>query len=887
MAQAEELVLPVLDTTFNPIKKGDWMTDLVEWLVEQITDSIRAGRTTDEACKRLCLQFPEDAVKIARFEFEKRTGRIRTMKEPTSLKAQGLSSWYPGPSPEDRFWPALRRLVTDRGWTTEAVDSIDQTSTKVVSLLPPPGLGSFDTRGLVLGYVQSGKTANYSAVIAKAADVGYRFFIVLSGVTNPLRRQTQIRLERELVNLNRQDWHPLTTAGEDFRLGAAGNADAFLTDHHAHRVLCVVKKNPAVLRRLLRWLKSANKDVLGNCPVLIIDDEADQASVNGGGSDDRRTAINRLILDLLSSLPKAAYVGYTATPFANILIDPMANDLYPRDFIVNLPMPGGYFGPERIYGRERLTLDEPEDSFDGLDMIRIVPTIETSGLKPRGQNDRATFEPELTPSLVTALRYFWLATAARASRGDHDEDSTMLIHTSLYTDVHQRFLPLIDAYRRKLLTEVRGQEAQCIEDLRRIWVDEQAQVPSAEVGEIPTAFDELLPYLSDAIERSEVVVENSRSERRLVYGEVPRVQIVIGGNTLARGLTLEGLVVSFFVRASTAYDTLLQMGRWFGYRPKYADLPRIWMTEDLERYFYYLATVEQEMRNDIKRYDQENLTPRDFAIRVRTHPALAITAQAKMQAAIDCDISYSRRRLQTILFNHEDLAWLTRNVEATRTLVELAHDRGIEPQRRGSNVVLCNVPVDLILSFLHTYSFHKDSQDLRSDLLCGYIEGQNRDGALKQWNVVVVGRKVQTDEEVLELGPGLEVPLLTRSKLHPTGAGHANLKAITSRVDMVADLDTGSRSIAGMKEDDLWALRPKGAGAVGLLLLYPISKDSMPDGRKLAGKRARLDAVEHLIGVGLVFPEAVNDMPLRYKTVDLSQLPREELEWNDEEEVDA
>ncbi len=860
----------------------------IDWLVDRINDSVRAGRSPEQAYKELCKMFFSDQVKPALAKFEEMTGRIRTLKEPTTLQERGLLDWYSGPTDKDLYWPSLYRSLHQRDWDRETIASLDEASTRVVSLLQPSSLGKVNTRGLVIGYVQSGKTANYSAVITKAADVGYKFFIVLSGLTNALRFQTQERLERELVDLNSSYWIALTGVDRDFSpTGAVGNVNAFLTEHYAYKVLCVVKKNATVLRRLLRWLRGARKEVLSNCPVLVIDDEADQASVNASEFEEKRTAINQRILEILAELPKAAYVGYTATPFANVFIDPkLPEDLYPRDFIVSLPKPKGYFGAERIFGREHLMLDEPEQKYDGLDMIRYVEDEEIPSLTPQGRNARFTFEPEITPSLEKALRYFWMATAARIARGDAETDSTMLIHTSLHIDVHELFREPVKNYRDRLQTSLGSKTPLIIEELHDQWNDEQSRVPSEEVGEKGTTFDELLPHLKDAIVRTDVIVENSKSVQRLTYGDKAKTQIVIGGNTLARGLTLRGLVVSFFVRATDAYDTLLQMGRWFGYRPGYADLPRIWMTRELEGFFYDLATVEQEIRDDIRRYEKEGMTPLEFGVRVRTHPALSITSRLKMQVAVDCDVSFRGQHPQTVFFKHRDQEWLINNINATKSLVCQIRAVGIEGEIVGKRyTIFRDVSVGFIFSFLKEYKFHEDSTVLQEKLLCDYIEAQNRSGELLKWNVVIVGRRHGDQNPSIDLGTGESVPLLTRSKyiIGPVKE-YANLRAIVSPMDRDVDLNIVRGGNLVEKEDDSQPIRP--AGTPGLLLIYPIDKDSTPNikNTKSHERRGPLNAVEHIIGVSFVFPDAKNPTPQRYKTVDLSRLVREEPEWPEEED---
>jgi hypothetical protein len=869
--------------------RREYMNDVeIEWLVERISESVRGGRSPEQAYKDYCRIFPPDQVKAALVKFEEMTGRIRTLKEPTTLQQRGLLNWYPGPNSKDRYWPSLYRSLMQRDdWDLGAINSLNETSTRIVSLLQPPGLGQINTKGLVIGYVQSGKTANYSAVIAKAADVGYKFFIVLSGLTNPLRFQTQERLERELVDLNRGNWVALTGLDRDFLpTGAVGNVDAFLTEHHDYKVLCVVKKNATVLRRLLRWLKAARKKVLSNCPVLLIDDEADQASVNASKFKDRRTTINQCILDILTVLPKAAYIGYTATPFANVFIDPQPADIYPRDFIVSLPKPKGYFGAEQIFGREALSLDDPEQIFDGLDMIRLVEEDEIPSLSPQGRNALDAFVPEITPSLEKALRYFWMATAARTARGDPEKDSTMLIHTSLRIDVHALFQEPVQGYRDELLALLKSKNRSfLVEELRTQWDEEQSRVPSEEMDEKGTSFDELLPYLQDAVDRTDVVVENSRSVQRLTYGERAKIQIVIGGNTLARGLTLKGLVVSFFVRATNAYDTLLQMGRWFGYRPGYADLPRIWMTKELEGFFSDLATVEQEIRNDIRRYEEEGITPLEFGVRVRTHLALSITSRLKMQATVDCDVSYRDTHPQTFFFKHKDREWLINNINAAQALFRQICASGIKGESaKGRYTIFRDVSVELIFKFLEEYQFHEDHIVLREKLIREYIEAQNEDGELMKWNVAIIGGR-RTDQSVdIDLDVGERIPLLNRTKyIVGPPKEYANLKAIVSPPDRTVDLNIDEERQAE-KEDDSDAVRL--AGSPGLLLIYPIAKNSAVTRKETKKRELReaLDAVEHIIGVSIVFPDSKNPAPQRYKTVDLSRLVREEPEWPEEED---
>ena len=855
----------------------------LEPVIENIRRQALSGILPADAARQLSEMMADAAkVRAAMTEYLRRVGQIRWLREPVTLDGGDIQTWYPGPClSDDCNWPALRRVLADEGWSVEDLAALDQASDKILSRLPPPGLTEFHTRGLVLGHVQSGKTANYSAVIAKAADTNYRLFIVLSGIHEGLRRQTQARLEEQICRQRPEDWGSLTSTTRDFARRTAERADFYLTSHHDHRVLLVIKKNQARLRGLIAWLRSARENVLAACPILVIDDEADQASVNASLDANGRTRINDLIIDLLRAAPKAAYVGYTATPFANLLIDTSnEDDLYPRDFIVDLPRPAAYFGPERVFGRERLTQEEGE-AIDGLDMIRLIPAEEVALVKPPGR-DREAWRPDLAPSLATALDYFVLASAARRARGQ-DDFSSMLVHTSMYTDAHRAAVGLLEGWHRALVADVMRGDRRVGDRLRRLWEEETDRVPAADAEETGTGYDALAPRIPDVLARLEIVRDDYDSQDRLDYEGDPHPIIVVGGNTLSRGLTLRGLIVSYFVRTASAYDTLLQMGRWFGYRRGYADLPRVWMTRDLADYFRDLALVEQEIREDIRLYEIEHTTPRDFAVRIRTHPALSITARAKMQHAVECFASYSGRRPQMTFYRHRDAAWLGANRQAAWELLEqsLAETGAIETA--GSASLIRGVRAATILQFIDTYRFHERAEELRPALLRGYIHDQNVLGSLTRWNVVVVGRELRAEdrEHLMEIGPGIRMPRLNRAALRDrTDEVYADLGAIMSKADLALDLDLAPAEVAATSAAGLIARRGTDIPNVGLLLLYPIAAGSTPQRGANRESRVRvpLNAVDDLVGVAFAFPKASDQTPQRYLSADLGTEEREELE---------
>ncbi|MFJ4485893.1 Z1 domain-containing protein [Streptomyces longwoodensis] len=809
-----------------------------------------------EAVKRLELfGIEQDVVEKIRERHEQHTLRIKELEEPHAVVMGNRDTWYTGPQARDKCWPAIVDLLRKDGWPEEpAIRDLDHSSTRVVSLLNHPKERSFSTRGLVVGYVQSGKTTNFTSVMAKAADRGYKLFIVLAGIHNGLRRQTQARLVQQLVEPNPSLWLQLTGTDKDFT--PQENPAAYFGKSNKTRVLCVVKKNATVLRKLARWLDKAS-DYLKECPALIIDDEADQATV-------ATKSINPLILSIMSSLPRSAYVGYTASPFANLLIDPSAEDLYPRDFVVNLPKPAGHFGTEVLFGRYALDGENQEDVDDGYDMIRSVPIDDVPCVRPETKADVEGFEPVITETLRRAIEYFWLVTAARRVRGTGNPHSTMLIHTSVNTAVHNSFKRPLEHLREKTATSL-AEEA-VLARLRHLWDEETARVAAEEFGETKVPFDDLLTELPGVLRTCRVIMDNSSSEDRLDYENGPVVAIAVGGNTLSRGLTLEGLSVSYFVRAVSAYDTLLQMGRWFGFRHGYADLPRIWMTDELAEWFRHLATVETEMRRDIDIYMTEAETPLTFAVRLRTHPALRVTAAAKMRSAVTAASSYGGRRVQTHYF-HTDADWLRRNIAAAEDLVaeSVATAVRVEERPADGRYVFRDVPYDVVTRFLASYEFHEKSPENDADLISAYIHKRVSANSLRRWNVAVVGTP---SGEPFSFAPNVTVGRNVRSRLKSTpGPGSVDIKTLMSPRDAAVDLAADSSKL---DEDGIRAKRQEEYPDTGLLVLYPIDKNSEPKPDKKT--RAPLDAEEHVVGVGLVFPKPFDEDSTveKYISADLS-----------------
>lgn len=839
------------------------------------TEIQHKGLTPKEAYRRIREEFElmgldGDVLKDLETAYQNARARLEAVERLTRENAirTRRAPWYTGPNADAKNWSAYREYLVDKGWG-EAIDSIDTSSTQVVSMLYNPGTPRFESRGLVLGYVQSGKTANMTAVIAKAADAGYKLVIILTGMIEKLRQQTQARLESDLTSREgAMHWDLWTTVDEDFT--AQPTFPGFQFDA-AHRNIMVVKKQKHVLERIIDKLSNTASGLLNNLPVLVIDDECDQASVNASGRDNETSTLNRLIREIMEKFPRHSYIGYTATPFANVLIDPEVKpneplDLYPKDFIYTLPLPEHYFGAERLFGRDLLDADETLEDDEELDVIRTIPPEEAASLSS-GSSDSFF---EMADSAEAALDYFLIATAVRIWRGQPDKHSTMLYHTSHLRVVHYDIAEAVrDALKKRLLLLKRGSK-NYLKILEAMYSVEHAKVPPALYGYETPAFAELIDHIRATAEKSQVVVINSVSEDRLDYDtEGGQRYIVIGGNVISRGLTLEGLVSSFFMRTSRQYDTLMQMGRWFGYRPGYEDLPRVWMTREMQDIFTSLATVEADIREKIRVYEQEepDITPLDVAVRIRQIPGLAITARNKMRNARRCHFSFAGEHRQTIHFAHKNLGILQANWSAAEALIESAIATAT-PEERPRGWLLRDVDRSLVEAFLHAYSIHPTHADLvdhasGQNHLLNYIHKRRSQPTenLKLWNVGILHTQNPSARTANLAGIG-DIGLITRSMFQELANGDADIKSLMSRQDIGIDVATP------IPNDASWAAikgerRKSPLTDRALLLLYPIDKDSEPvrrrvgrNGEAIDSKRRPLGASMHVMGMGILFPSS-------------------------------
>lgn len=703
-----------------------------------------------------------------------------------------------------RYWQRYREFL-EGSISEAALDGLDRSTDTILGLVEDPTRqDAFDRRGLVVGHVQSGKTASYTGLISKAADAGYKIIIVLAGLHNNLRSQTQVRLDEGFLGYetraNTNDFTPtgvgLIDSDPAIRPNYATNrsntgdfnravARSLGISPEERPWLFVVKKNKSVLTLLLNWIRNrvantkdtnTGRPLVTNLPLLVIDDEADHASVDTGENvvdengmpdpEHEPKAINRLIRTILHSFTHSAYVGYTATPFANIFIHERGEtteegpDLFPSSFIINLAAPSSYVGPSKVFG-----VMQEDGSRNALPLSVSVsdyldPDSNLGWMPPKHKSDHVPLwqgQDMLPPSVREAIHGFILSCAARVVRGQGLKHCSMLIHVTRFTAVQDRVWRQVEAYvsgiRQRIERNIDADDI--LRDLKAMWESDYLIKTATVASLLP---DEVNAQAAnwDAISASLISVCGDISVRKingtakdvLDYSENEGTGlkvIAIGGDKLARGLTLEGLTTSYFLRASKMYDTLMQMGRWFGYRPGYLDLCRLYTTAELIDWFGHIAEASEELRRDFDLMAQSGSTPMEYGLRVRSHPSLLVTSQVKMRAAQNLMISFSGELLETVTFRTDTVG---RNFQSLQTLIAQLSDPEVDPIRdrmgsmeRWQGYVWSNVDSALVIDFLSHYETHTSANRVNPQLLSEFVAKMNEVGELKDWTIALIGSK--------------------------------------------------------------------------------------------------------------------------------------------------
>ena len=749
---------------------------------------------------------------------------------------------------EWQYWRRYRDWL-DARLPAAVIDALDRSTDTVLGLLEDPlRQGAWDRRGLVVGNVQSGKTGHYIGLVSKAADAGYKIVIVLAGLHNNLRSQTQMRLDEGFLG------YETTPREEDIRAVGVGTVDGdpsirpnFATNRtnsgdFTTRVarnlgispeqrpwLFVVKKNKTVLDRLLRWIRNhvadlhdpeTDRRLVTKLPLLMIDDEADHASVDTGeqvvdaegrpDEDHQPTAINRLVRRILHAFAQSAYVGYTATPFANIFIHERGTtrqegpDLFPAAFIVNLAAPSDYVGSAKIFG-------DSGDDGDALDLVRAINDhsgAAGTGWMPlrhkNGHLPRYLGEDRLPPSLEEAIDAFVLACTARRVRGQTGQHSSMLIHvtrfTSVQKEVHRQVEGRVRLLRQRLTRRIGAERT--ITRLKSLWERDFERVTGGAVEADPDAipgngsrWQDVELLLPDVV--SDIVVKtiNGTAKDALDYAEHEKTGltvIAIGGDKLSRGLTLEGLCVSYFLRASRMYDTLMQMGRWFGYRPGYVDLCRLYTTPDLAEWFGHITDAADELREEFDQMAARGGTPRDYGLKVQSHPVLMVTSRLKMRTARSLMLSFSGTLEETVAL-YRTRQELEQNLAAVRAFIAVLGKPEVDPERRRAGqsarwkgFLWSDVAASSVLDFLSEYRTHPMAHKVNSVLLSEFIRKMLPHGELIRWTVTLIGGGTGKD---VRLRDDITVAMLKRTvKGHPH-ADRYSIGRLMSPRDEAIDLD--------------------------------------------------------------------------------------------------
>ena len=698
----------------------------------------------------------------------------------------GHKSWLPAKRADIDFyyWDRYKKYLEEvKHWNPRVTSKLGKVSDEILDQCGDPSGDDFHIRGLVLGDVQSGKTSNYTALANKAADVGYDLVIVLAGMPELLRQQTQKRLDKEFCgrqsNLyldpkstvkyapvgvgrygNKKTIACFTSEANDFNAGVL-KSNGLALDTVNSTILLVVKKNVTILNNLFVWLKhnnplNANGQIAKS--LFLIDDEADNASINTKNPDSDPTAINNAIRLLLSTFSKTTYLAVTATPFANIFINPVQGtdliirgkdgqiaetiadvpDLFPADFIYALDPPTNYIGAERIFS----------DNGDQKHMLeQIVPADFLKVFPDKHKKDLVV--KELPDDLYKAAGYFLLTNAIRDYRGDTMEHRSMMIHVSRFILVQNQIAEILNAWLDQVKSDLRNyaalpvyksDEIALIKFLHNIWdeydLDKKAKTDWEDI---------ITNYLYRAVAPIDVrAVNGETGSASLDYDNHKddglRV-IAVGGNTLSRGLTLEGLMVTYFYRNTNMYDTLMQMGRWFGYRPNYDDIVKIWLSIDAIDWYGQIQTATQDLKNQIYKMKAAKLSPRDFGLKVRQDPgALIVTARNKMRTAqtIKCPISVSGHLLETPRLV-ASLDVLKNNTEIVERYIDrLAFEGKRVPEsefKTHNNYFWEGVSSDSVSELLANFTTHPWHMSYNGKALADYVARHNWKNG---WDVVLI-----------------------------------------------------------------------------------------------------------------------------------------------------
>ncbi len=837
-----------------------------------------------------------------------------------------------------KFWDRYSRFLKGaHGLPIPAVRRLDEITDDVLGRLEDPKReGPWDRRGLVAGQVQSGKTANYIGLIAKAIDTGYKLIVVLAGIHNSLRSQTQARIDEGILGFDTRSSRRWDQVHESSLIGVGKRGAAVLdvvsftsSDQNgdfklniakqmaiapggATPIVLVVKKNKSILTNLFKWATRLKKEEdlttgelrVRGVPVLMIDDEADHASVNtkvqADDPESDPSVINGLIRQFLNTFDRTAYVAYTATPFANIFIDPDAShqgsgeDLFPRSFIVNLPTPSTYTGPERVFGLR----EDVENAIDEVGALPITrPITDYEAWLPDKHKSGDNVGGELPESLRDAIVFFLMAGAVRRLRGQGSKHHSMLVHVTRFTNLQKQVKDQVQEFLREVTQRLaygEGSETRLRLRVERLYTDliqttedmHLAQDLEGLIGPVP-ALDEMWRDMHAAAVKTHVHLINGNSADALEYVDHAdgTSVIAIGGDKLSRGLTLEGLSVSYYLRASRMYDTLMQMGRWFGYRPGYLDVCRLFTTKTLISWYERITAAAAELQSEFDAMAAVGRTPEDFGLRVRQHPdGLLVTSPTKLKAAQKISISFSGSISETVTFRGADRQ---RNLSA---LSDLVSGLRREERARKGMILFRHVNPSRVMTFFEHYHADRAAYKAQPKALLDYIAARVADDELTNWTVMLAS----VDGRATWPVDGVDVGLTERTSHNSTPqSDRYTIRRVVSTSHQLLELPRGSaawdealRGTIGSWENNtsrtrsskrpeepsgLWERRVRD-NRVGLLLLYMLDPAQWREDER--GKTP-------FVGFAASFPVSGRAQPKAYQ---VNAVTLREFGWDDDDE---
>ncbi len=687
------------------------------------------------------------------------------------------------------------------------VNDLDDFTDKILDkCVNPKETKSFDRRGMVVGHVQSGKTSNYVGLINKATDAGYKVIIIIAGTISSLRRQTQERIDSGYVGRSSSDFlekklnnivgvgkyqvsaeiYPLTSSyyikGDEGDFNQKARIPV-----GKNPVVFVIKKNKGILEKIIDWF---SKDVnarfvdgtpkLFNVPALIIDDEADAASVNASRDINDIKTINRLIRTLLNIFNQNTFIGYTATPYANLFISQeydknaftevkkkqykIGEDLFPRDFIINIKAPSNYIGAAKIFGYENAN---PELTKEPLDIFRGIDDYDPPFFRTINRDNKGDLPEYLPKSLEQAIKSFILTCATRRVRGHENKHNSMLVHVALLVRWIDRVAYLVNEKTKEYKNAIQSEDEILLNELKELYetdflpttrnVLDNLDYTDIRIKE--NTWGEVKKELKNAVLKIDVrSVHGTRSTTNLEYHNIEEIDyerhkenglsvIAVGGSRLSRGITLEGLSVSYYIRTTRMYDSLMQMGRWFGYRPGYVDLCRLYTTNQIFEWFNHITMATEEMRNDFDEMTATHQRPKDFRLKVRNHHGLlTITSLNKLYFSEDIEISFSGENIQTYQLLKTKLA-IENNFLALKNLIESiglpSNENRIERNGSIRHLLFRNVSIEALCGFIDSYKINQPN--IKNATLSEYIRNQSKGINIKEWSICIVGN---TDNEV-------------------------------------------------------------------------------------------------------------------------------------------